>query len=67
MTEATISEIIAAAAVAFFVGMTTLLIKRRRKHLKLVVRVVGQDDHQMLSFLEQLVQSGDLVAVPIAS
>ena len=34
MTEATVSEIIAAAAVAFFVGMTALLIKRRRKHLK---------------------------------
>jgi hypothetical protein len=67
MTEATISEIIAAAAVAFFVGMAAVLIKRRRKHLKLVVRVVGQDDCQMLTFLEQLVQRGDLVAVPMAS
>jgi hypothetical protein len=67
MTEATVSELIAAAAVAFFVGMTALLIKRRRKHLKLVVRVVGEHDQKMLAFLEQLVERGELVAVPMAS
>ena len=66
MTETTVSEVIAAAAVAFFVGMTALLIKRRRKHLKLVVRVVGEDDQLMLDFLEQMVQSRELVAVPAA-
>jgi len=64
MTETTLSELIATAAVAFFVGMTALLIQRRRKHLKLVVRVVGAEDQSMLDYLEQLVECRELVPVP---
>ena len=67
MTEASISEIVAAAAVAFFVGMTGLLIRRRRKHLKLVVRVVDETDRDMISFLESLVQAGELTPIAMRS
>lgn len=42
------------------VGMAAVLVARKRKHLKLVCRVIDQQDHRIISFLDQLVSSGQL-------
>ena len=55
-----VSEVVSAVVLATAVGLMGILVNRRRKHLKLVVRVLDQNDHQMVGFLDQLVQSGRL-------
>jgi hypothetical protein len=41
-------------------GLMGVLVSRRRKHLKLVVRVLDQGDREMVDYLNQLVRSGQL-------
>jgi hypothetical protein len=61
----TVSEIVSATLLVVAVGLMGILVHRRRKHLKLVVRVLDQKDAKMVSFLEQLVQTGQVkAAVP---
>jgi len=58
----TVSEIVSATLLVVAVGLMGILVHRRRKHLKLVVRVLDQKDAHMVAFLENLVQSGQLTA-----
>lgn len=44
-------------------GLFGVLVARKRKHLRLVVRVLDQRDDTMVSFLNQMIQSGELVPV----
>ena len=61
-----ISEVVSAAFLAVAVGLMGILVHRRRKHLKMVVRVLDQRDANMVAFLEHLVQSGQVqAAVPV--
>lgn len=46
------------AVVAF--GLFGVLVHRKRKHLRLVVRVLDQKDQGMVNFLQGLVSSGEL-------
>ncbi len=55
-----ISELVSGIALAAVLGLTGLLVNRRRKHLKLVVRVLDQKDREMVDFLNQLIASGQL-------
>ena len=57
-----ISEVVSAAFLAAAVGLMGILVSRRRKHLKLVVRVLDQKDQGMVDFLEHLVASGQVTA-----
>ena len=57
-----ISEVVSAAFLTVAVGLMGILVNRRRKHLKLVVRVLDQKDLGMVNFLDHLVQSGQLTA-----
>ena len=56
----TVSEIVSGALLVIAVGLMGVLVSRRRKHLKLVVRVLDQRDREMVDFLNQLVNSGQL-------
>jgi hypothetical protein len=56
-----ISEVVSGLALAVVVGLMGVLVNRRRKHLKLVVRVLEEKDEDMVTFLNQLVSSGQLV------
>jgi len=60
----TVAEAISGVVLAVAVGMMGVLVSRRRKHLRLVVRVLDQRDQHMLDFLDQLVQSGELKPAP---
>jgi len=55
-----ISEVVSGLALAVVVGLMGVLVNRRRKHLKLVVRVLEEKDEDMVKFLDQLVSSGQL-------
>jgi hypothetical protein len=55
-----ISEVVSGVALVVVVGLMGVLVNRRRKHLKLVVRVLDEKDQHMVDFLNQLVQSGQL-------
>ena len=55
-----ISEVVSGLALVVVVGLMGVLVNRRRKHLKLVVRVLDEKDQHMVDFLNQLVQSGQL-------
>jgi len=56
-----VTSLILVAAVA----MMGVLIARRRKHLRSIANVLDSKDLPMADFLDQLVQSGELVpAVP---
>jgi hypothetical protein len=55
-----ISEVVSGLALAVVVGLMGVLVNRRRKHLKLVVRVLEEKDEDMVRFLNQLVSSGQL-------
>ena len=57
-----ISEVVSAAFLVVAVGLMGILVHRRRKHLKMVVRVLDQKDVGMLAFLDHLVQSGQVTA-----
>ena len=56
----TVSEVVSGLALAVVVGLMAVLVNRRRKHLKLVVRVLEEKDQDMIDFLDQLVTSGQL-------
>lgn len=63
----TVSEVVSGAFLVVVVGLMGVLVSRRRKHLKLVVRVLDQRDGEMVNFLNQLVSSGQLApATPAA-
>jgi hypothetical protein len=47
-------------------GLMGVLIARRRAHLRLVVRVIGEPDHKLIGFLDNLVQNGKIAPVPVA-
>jgi hypothetical protein len=55
-----ISEVVSGLALAVVLGLMGALVNRRRKHLKMVVRVLDQNDQDMVDFLNQLVSSGQL-------
>ena len=55
-----ISEVVSGLALAVVVGLMGVLVNRRRKHLRLVVRVLDESDQDMVAFLNQLVSSGEL-------
>jgi len=55
-----ISEVVSGLALAVVVGLMGVLVNRRRKHLKLVVRVLEEKDEHMVQFLNGLVSSGQL-------
>jgi hypothetical protein len=57
-----ISELVSATFLAVAAGLMGILVHRRRKHLKLVVRVLDQKDHKMIAYLDHLVQSGQVTA-----
>jgi len=57
-----ISELVSAAFLTVAVGLMGILVHRRRKHLRLVVRVLDQKDQKMIDFLDHLVQSGQVTA-----
>jgi hypothetical protein len=47
-------------------GMAAVLVARKRKHLKLVCRVIDRNDHRIVGFLDQLVASGQLAPAPLS-
>jgi hypothetical protein len=55
-----VSEVVSGLALAVVVGLMGVLVNRRRKHLKLVVRVLEEKDEHMVKFLNDLVSSGKL-------
>jgi hypothetical protein len=61
-----ISEVVSGLALVVVVGLMGVLVNRRRKHLKLVVRVLDEKDQHMVDFLNQLVQSGQLAPATAA-
>jgi hypothetical protein len=60
----TVAEVISGVVLAVAVGMMGVLVSRRRKHLRLVVRVLDKRDQHLLDFLDQLVENGQLTPVP---
>jgi hypothetical protein len=58
----TVSEIVSATLLVVAVGLMGILVHRRRKHLRMVVRVLDHKDAKMVSFLEHLVQTGQVKA-----
>lgn len=56
----TIVESITGVVAVVALGLFGVLVARKRQHLRLVVRVLDQKDQNMVSFLEQLVSSGEL-------
>jgi hypothetical protein len=58
-----VAEVVSGVVLAVAVGLMGVLVSRRRKHLRLVVRVLDQRDAHLVGFLDQLVQSGQLVPV----
>ncbi len=63
--ETLVESITGVVAVAAL-GLFGVLVARKRKHLRLVVRVLDQRDQRMVSFLDQLIQSGELAPVQTA-
>ncbi|MBS0262323.1 MAG: hypothetical protein JSS02_10265 [Planctomycetes bacterium] len=56
----TISEMITGAFAFMAFGLFGVLVARKRKHLKMVVRVLEQKDENLVEFLQGLVKSGEL-------
>jgi hypothetical protein len=56
----TVSEVVSGVFLVAVLGLMGVLVSRRRKHLKLVVRVLDQSDREMVDFLNQLVRNGQL-------
>lgn len=54
------SSAISLFATTLLLGMMGVLIARRRAHLRLVVRVIGEPDHKLIDYLDHLVQDGRL-------
>ncbi|HEV3024214.1 MAG TPA: hypothetical protein VGX76_17180 [Pirellulales bacterium] len=61
-----VSELIQTVLIAAAVGMLGVLVSRRRQHLKLVVRVIDSCDQDLVAFLDDLVQRGELVPAAVA-
>lgn len=59
-----VSGAVSVAVTAMLIGMVGILVARKRKHLKLVVRVVDQKDQKLIGFLDHLIESGQLSPVP---
>lgn len=62
-----VSGIVSGLFTAALLGMAAVLVARKRKHLKLVCRVIDESDHKLLGFLDQLVATGQLEPAPVAS
>jgi hypothetical protein len=56
----TISEVITGVLAVVAIGLFGVLVNRKRKHLRLVVRVLDQRDDNMVHFLQGLVSHGEL-------
>lgn len=56
----TIAEGVTGLLAVVAVGLFGVLVSRKRKHLRLVVRVLDQKDQHLVNFLQQLVNSGEL-------
>ena len=61
-----ITEVVSAFFLATAIGMMGVLVNRRRKHLRLVVRVLDEKDRDLVGFLDKLVASGQLTPAPTA-
>lgn len=59
-----VSGVVSVAVTGLLIGLVGVLVARKRKHLKLVVRLVDQRDQKLISFLDHLIESGQLNAVP---
>jgi hypothetical protein len=55
-----ISDLVTGLLVVVTFGLFGVLVQRKRKHLKMVVRVLELKDHNMVDFLQGLVSSGQL-------
>jgi hypothetical protein len=55
-----VSGVMSSLLTVAVLGMAAVLVSRKRKHLKLVCRVVDQRDQKLLSFLDQLIEGGQL-------
>ena len=60
-----VSEVVQTLLMAAAVGLLGTLIARRRAHLKLIVRVMDRNDHDLVQFLDQLIARGELVPAPV--
>jgi hypothetical protein len=60
------SSAISLFATTLLLGMMGVLIARRRAHLRLVVRVIGEPDHKLIGYLDRLVQDGRLAPATTA-
>lgn len=58
-----VSNVISGVLTVALLGMAAVLVSRRRKHLRLVCRVIDQKDQRLLSFFDQLIERGELVPV----
>lgn len=54
------SGIMSSLLTVVVLGMAAALVSRRRKHLRLVCRVVDQKDRKIIGFLDDLIQNGQL-------
>ena len=55
-----IADVITGVFVFMTFGLFGVLVARKRKHLKMVVRVLEEKDQNMVEFLQGLVNSGEL-------
>jgi hypothetical protein len=55
-----VSGVVSSLLTVVVLGMAAALVSRKRKHLKLVCRVIDHKDHKVLGFLDQLIESGQL-------
>lgn len=60
------SEVLSVALTAMAISLMGVLIARRRAHLRLVVRVIGEPDHKLIGYLDHLLQDGRLAPATAA-
>lgn len=55
-----VSGVLSSILTVAVLGMAAVLVSRKRRHLKLVCRVIDQKDQRVIGFLDQLIQNGQL-------
>ncbi|MSR60761.1 MAG: hypothetical protein EXS05_24495, partial [Planctomycetaceae bacterium] len=58
-----VSGVVSGILTVALLGMAAVLVSRRRKHLRLVCRVIDHKDQRLLSFFDQLIERGELALV----
>ncbi|HTI49646.1 MAG TPA: hypothetical protein VL475_01795 [Planctomycetaceae bacterium] len=61
-----VSGLVSGLFTVALLGMAAVLVARKRKHLKLVCRVVDKNDYRIIGFLDQLVATGELAPASVA-